>query len=323
MRATATEVGIRSDNPGMVPGMVIGEDRPCPKCGYNVRGLAVGKPCPECGRPIFFGFQAQSDHHLADEPMWFILTQSASLWLLFASAMAAGAMLGSWPVLGGLGAPARVIVAAGWIGAVTLLCLRRPNSRQENARVEQEPTWLRLTAVASQSLWLIAAGLAMTPLPAGVTHLPVWIAAAAGVGLLPTMTLLARVADYVGDHDRGERLNNIVLFVAVCIVLWMLGLRLRIPVPILVLSGTPLLMWIIVGSAMYTLWSFYQLAVTGAWSIQIARREDEIVKNLRERFANERADGVSSADRASFGGPVAAPIGSMMGINPKPKPKRR
>jgi hypothetical protein len=30
--------------------LMIRLDRPCPKCGYNLRGIPVGHPCPECGR---------------------------------------------------------------------------------------------------------------------------------------------------------------------------------------------------------------------------------------------------------------------------------
>jgi len=301
--------------------MVVGEDRPCPKCGYNVRGLAVGKPCPNCGRPIFFGLSALPDHRLADMPYWYISTQSAAAWLLFAGAMAAGAAMGAWDALQPVRPTAQMLAAVAWVMGVALLSAPRPVSRQERAKVEQEPAWLRTLAVGSQSLWVIAAGLALAPMPGSLTDLPMWLAIAAGVGLVPTMALMARAADFVGDPDRGKRLNALVLFLAVCLALWMMGLRVRVSLPLpsfgMLMNGTPLLMWVMIGGGAYALWNFYQLATTTTWAIQIARRQDEHVRNLRERFAQDRAERASAADREGFGGPVEAPIGSMMGIKPK------
>lgn len=37
---------------GAVTGDTIAEDKACPGCGYNLRGLPYGGKCPECARPI-------------------------------------------------------------------------------------------------------------------------------------------------------------------------------------------------------------------------------------------------------------------------------
>jgi uncharacterized repeat protein (TIGR04138 family) len=39
------------------PGPEILDDEPCPRCGYNLRGLCEGGRCPECGRSIPLNFE--------------------------------------------------------------------------------------------------------------------------------------------------------------------------------------------------------------------------------------------------------------------------
>ena len=323
MRSTATEVGVRSDNPGRIPGMMIDTDRPCPQCGYNVRGLAVGKPCPECGRPIFFGLQTRPEHALADCPYGFIRLQSLGLWAVFAGAFLAAGVAAFWAPLGILVQPALAIVATVWVGGLALLCLSRPSSRAEGVRVEQESSMLRLGVVVSQSLWLVAAGLATLGAQAPFAgDAALIVALVAALGVLPTMMFLSRYAGFVGDRDRGSRLACITVVLLVSVALWAMGLRLRVSIPLpslsLFLKGVPLLAWVIVLTALFTLWHFFQLAVAGSWAIQLARRQDEQVQRLRERLAEDRTEAAKSAhENEPFGGPVQAPLGSLMGIKPK------
>ena len=95
MRSTASEVSFSASNPGVIPGVMIEEDRACPKCHYNVRGMAIGNPCPECGRAIYFGLSTTDDHPLSDAPYWYLHLTQASLWGLFFSLFAAGAVWGA------------------------------------------------------------------------------------------------------------------------------------------------------------------------------------------------------------------------------------
>ena len=44
--------GADSAEPEVRSPEVIGEDLPCVRCGYNLRGLDVTGTCPECGGPV-------------------------------------------------------------------------------------------------------------------------------------------------------------------------------------------------------------------------------------------------------------------------------
>lgn len=318
MRGAATEVGLRSDNPGRVPGMIIDTDRACPKCGYNVRGLSVGKPCPECGRPIYFGLTAKVEHRLADAPYWFIRLQSVGLWVIFAGAVMLALVAGAWESLewDGLTTAALAIVGVLWVAGVGAVCMPRPNTRNEGTETPQESRVLRLAALVSQSLWLVAAGLStLTGVPAALDA-AIGAMVIAGLGVIPTMFLLANHAEYIGDPDRGRKLSWLATVLAIFIVLYALGLRMRVAIPLPMLAaffkGVPLLAWVIVLTTAFTLWHMFQLAVVGAWAIRVAEREDERDNNLRDRLEKERLAQAMVVDNEPFGGPVQAPIGSMM-----------
>lgn len=50
------------------PDEIVGEDLPCRRCGYNLRGLAFGGRCPECNTPV--EMSAQSDALRYADPVW-------------------------------------------------------------------------------------------------------------------------------------------------------------------------------------------------------------------------------------------------------------
>ncbi len=318
MRGAATEVGLRSDNPGRVPGMVIEADRPCPKCGYNVRGLAVGRPCPECGRPIYFGFSAKADHGLADAPYWYIRIQSAALWVIFAGAVSLALLAGLWEWLdtNGLSSAGLTLVGGMWTTGVAIVGLPRPATRVDAVESPRESFVLRFVALGSQSLWLVAAGLSLVTSVPAAYDAAIGAGVIAGLGVVPTMYLLGRQAEYVGDPDRGSRLSWIATVLAILVVLFAAGLRLRVPIPLPLLyafgQGVPLMVFMILFSVMFGLWHLFQLAVAGTWAIRVAQREDERDDNLRGRLENERQAQAMVVDNEPFGGPVQAPIGSMM-----------
>lgn len=317
MRSTSTEVGVRSEDPGRVPGMVIDSDRPCPKCGYNVRGIAVGQPCPECGRPVFFGLQTQPDFALADAPYFYIRLQQAGMWGLFLSAFGAGAV---YALRGGIGDKLPLALGAtamAWVTSLLALCIPRPSDREEGTPLPQIALWKRAASVGTQSLWIIAALLASTAMPWTADVTP-WLVFAAAAGLIPTMIFLADVAEFAGDPDRRHRLMQTAIALLVFGGLAAMGVQMRVSIPLpsvsAIVAGIALVPIILVIVGLVSLWNLFQLAVIGSWSVQVARRNDERVEKLRERFQNDRQFGAVSSDDVPFGGPVQAPINSMAGI---------
>lgn len=326
MRTTASEVSTVASNSGVIPGMVVDTDRPCPKCGFNVRGIPLGKPCPECGRPIYFGIQAKETHPLADAPYWYLRLTQAALWGLFISLFGAGLVWvarpfvpSSWPlwiVTLALGSAAAV-----WVASIGALSLPRPPERADRAPMPQLAFWKRAAAVGSQSLWIVAAVAAgIAPGAAWATDLIFMAVVGAMIGVLPTVLMMADVAEFAGDPDRGRRMIVITMVWTVLVVMAAMGLNLRVNLPLPILSalqqGVALMPYFLFAAAMLMLWHFFQLAVVGNWAIEVARREDERVERLRERFHSERMQGALALDNEPFGGPVQAPVGSMMGIRP-------
>jgi hypothetical protein len=48
---------------------IVAEDRPCLRCGYNVRGLRVGGRCPECGTALGVGGRPRGAAAINDAPV--------------------------------------------------------------------------------------------------------------------------------------------------------------------------------------------------------------------------------------------------------------
>lgn len=324
MRISTTEVGLPSENPGCIPGRVIDTDRPCPKCGYNVRGIAVGRPCPECGRPIFFGLQSHPDYSLADAPYSYIRLMQAAMWGLFLAAFGAGASYALREVLLDQLPLAMGGAAALWFVSLAILCIPRPHDREEGTALPQIEVWKTGATLGSQFLWVGAAALAALggqwPWAGDVAG---WLVIAATAGLIPTMMLLADVAEFAGDPDRRQRLMQTAIVLIFFMALAALGVQLRVSVPLpsvsAIVAGVPLVPIILVVVGIISLWNLFQLAVIGSWTIQVARRKDERIENLRDRFRNDRRRGALAHDNEPFGGPVQAPINSMAGLRPSKK----
>jgi len=321
MRSIATEVGAKSDIPSRVPGWVIDTHRPCPKCKYDVFGLAIGQPCPECGKPIFFGLQTRPDFLLSDEPYWYLRMTRLALWMLFIAPFGAGVVYAVQNFQDTIMPMALGAAASLWVGALALLAISRPPDRVDNVEPPQINPGLRMAAVGSQTLWLVAAFLmTFATTVAWAQTVAVFVALAAGVGVIFAMLFVAEVADYAGDADRGKKLTRMAIVFAVLVGLASAGLQLHVSLPLPILSamrgGVAMMSYLLVLAGVVTLWNFFQLAIVGNWAVLVAKRHDQQVLNLRERSAQEYAAGNQYRDNEPFGGPVQKPIGSMMGIKP-------
>lgn len=211
---------------GAIKGLptIIGHDRPCPGCGYNLIGLAVGGVCPECGRPITSVVRKGLDDTLIDAPRPYLKR--------FASALTAGfiglalnvlglftalslavvnSVFGFYGTVGpngavgpqlriptpsdGLFAAAFVLGSALWLAGLIVATLPRPTPPSAPESREREWSRMRVAAWLTQGAWpfasiviLILALAAPAPAPGG--SMPAWVAALATLALAATLVAI-------------------------------------------------------------------------------------------------------------------------------------
>lgn len=59
-------------NDPLVAGYLASRDEPCPRCGYNLRGVAGGA-CPECGRELLLELAGRERWDRFARPAWVVL----------------------------------------------------------------------------------------------------------------------------------------------------------------------------------------------------------------------------------------------------------
>jgi hypothetical protein len=314
MAYTTTDAALKSNQPERMLGAMIDNDRACPKCGFNVVGRQIGEKCPECGRQIFFGLPVQEQSQLAEAPFWYIRITQAALWLVLIAVVGACAVT---PVSSMFGASVVFIyggVSLVWLAGLVLLAVPRPRDRDEGLPMRQINSTLKEAAVFSQAMWPIAAGiLAFGTTASWVGAVTIALLIFAGLGVIVTMNYLAEVARFVGDEDRGRRLTTMSVVLLVTVGLWLGGIRLNVS---MIVGNISLLAPIIILATGFFLWDLFQLAMAGSWASNIAKGNDARDARLREKFELDRAEALAAEDNVPFGGPVQAPIGSMMGLKP-------
>lgn len=245
----------------------IDHDWHCPTCGYNLRGLTLGRNCPECGQSIT-KIGMPGDPLCPGEPhkrthVWLGLT-------LLAGVLVAVSLLRVWlfialVFLGWPGAErAYLILGAGlaltWIVGVFLLTPRAMESAYPQL------WWLRRAARWSQLLWLpgyvlwIMAVLGPLSGTAGADVLQGWsvlFRGLAGVGALFVAAWLMQLAVDAELEDAARWMN---------LSIWML------PIPSLLLANLPAQMqWIflvLIGMVLLTWCWFVLLWGRAVWVMQ-------------------------------------------------------
>lgn len=135
-------------------------DRPCRRCGYNLRGLRSGQVCPECGTPIRSPTSGRFVNNMVDAPLEYLKRLRLGLGMLSLS-IVLGVTAGvatfftSVPVI----ALAGLLCAPLWAGGVWLVSEGRPI--EENCPPDPilDHAQLRTMIRATQSICLLAAAL--------------------------------------------------------------------------------------------------------------------------------------------------------------------
>jgi hypothetical protein len=297
-------------------GEVILKDRPCLKCGYNLRGLETGGACPECGSPITSRKKSvRFADHLVDAPLSYIKRIAASL---FAMAAVIIGWVVFWVVSGVSGfAPAAeglvaTLLAAVWCGAVWGVTAPRPmGDRTVRDDILDSPR-IRLIARGAQGFGLAAAASGAL---AGITGWVLFevlsglLMLAALAGVVPLGVYLSSLADWAGDTGVGSRLRAAVWCVAVCGTLLVAALlAVLIPTPlrgVLAFAGTVLSVIVAIGFVLFCV-AILQLSLSAVWAIQnwveARDREMRMEEKRRRRAAADAAradEALAALDRAN------------------------
>jgi len=280
-----------------VTGELVVDSRPCPSCGYDLRGLFVGGNCPECGRIIGITRKRQ-ESHLINAPKPYLLSMLAGFALMsVASLLVLSLWIASvwWrPTTPIEVAVVNFGVVGAWLAGVLLVLRSRPDqirSPEDRARLELVP--LRLSILVTQGFLALFAVFDYIDLVNGWG--PAWWIALGSLfvgilGFVPLCYYLAVVADWGRDESMAARFRNVGWFLAVFALL-LLALRAMtmMPHPALAMIGG--FQWMaIIGIVLcipVVLVSVAQMAWGFCWLLLNARAMEARDRRQAEKAARE------------------------------------
>lgn len=294
------------------PASKIDTDTHCPSCGYNVRGLNVGRACPECGEAILLDrpfVDPIAGGSMEQRERWRMGLALATVSL--ATVIAARLLF----FIGGFAGVAQGLIA-GYIAvcAVNSLIWLIAVWMITPAALDQTWPWMpqvRLLVRLTQALWLVAfVLLAVEQIGVGGGALPavaLLCRTVAGVGALVLAWVLRLIADEAELTDASRRLNAAVWLLPIVVPLTHVFPPL-VPWYFLVVLGLFLLAswWVIGTFALATL----ELQRHVTWSIRHgAERHDRSarVTATREELEAETAAQVRAVPPAAEDIPLEPP----------------
>lgn len=208
------------------------QDRPCPRCSYNLKGLRTGDRCPECGTPIKRAARAHQASAVSEVPIGYLRTmRTGALLMCLGLPVGAIAMVAGMVMVASGNANAEVFLIAAlgfacWHAGVYLIHSDQPGA-VETARINDDGSgprpaywkWRlanRIFGAAPAAAMLMATGALrlISPLTGVTTYTQVLALAAAAaslVGLLAFFSVCyyqATIADWVGDSEMGYRFRT-------------------------------------------------------------------------------------------------------------------
>jgi len=295
-------------------------DRPCRKCGYNIRGLREGQRCPECGTPI--GGKRRTSRfadNLTDSPMWYLVV------VLSGSVFMALSLVGSfvfsaferarsanwnplpvWVVAVGAG-----VLGLLWLGGVVLTTSRRPHGEHTVRDPILDSEKMRWGARLAQVVFLAgvltrylatSTGNAAAEFAAGVLVYVSLIAVA------PLSVYLGSLLDWAGDTGGGDRMRNSAwAFVVGGGGALVFDLLLRAPIGFKMIVAVLLVLCslaVLIGVVLFVL-SVLGLAYTSGWALQNAgarrAREARMAERKRRQLEKDIAVDAERERKAAMG----------------------
>lgn len=191
---------VKSLDEAKARGAVVGDDRPCLRCGYNVHLLPVAAACPECGSPIEHSLMGDLLRY-ADHAWVLRLRRGCLLVLLGVAAMiasmcimpAVGTLVDVWSAARGVRTPQSptpallagvagtiALAAVGlissllWLFGCWMLSSPDPGRAESSLSARRLVRWSASVMIVTQliSSAVVATGARMTPWPAGAGSSP-------------------------------------------------------------------------------------------------------------------------------------------------------
>jgi Zn finger protein HypA/HybF involved in hydrogenase expression len=260
-------------------------DRPCRKCGYNLKGLRAGGVCPECAQPMAsVGSAERLRDTLSDAPLLYLRPLLLGLGLLAFAAVAAPVILLLGPFT-----PGKVVLllcaAIGWWGGIFLATMQRTGGPNTVPDAVLDSSWLRTANRSIQSAWLLSV-LAWLVL----LNQPGWFAAGfliAGIvftlvglgGFVPLSIHLSALADWSGHSSLGDRFRATAWALAAAGLLAIFSLLLLLLVQS---SFAAVAAPVAVGTLALANFAFI------IWIVQLAITVQSAVSNAQFSFAREQ-----------------------------------
>ncbi len=208
-------------------------DRPCRRCGYNLKGLPGVSVCPECGTPFtVVSIQGRFCDNLTDAPLEYLRMLRGGLLLLAGSVLILIASLilsffiGSQALAG-----AALLSGILWISGVWITTSSRPPDDSFAPDVVLDSARLRTTCRMLQAATLIgglsfSAGWILSQSPTAsqgiITSLVVGAAifyAIAILALIPFGVYLSAMSDWAGHDKLGAQFRVVSFTIAIAALL--------------------------------------------------------------------------------------------------------
>jgi hypothetical protein len=277
-------------------------DRPCPGCGYNLRGLPLDGHCPECGTAVQASRRALDDP-LSRMPVEVVRVFRRGGWAATLCVLAViGLIIGRHFITQKVAVQAAAVAAISLLWWVAVLAITPAvDLPQAHFHGFSEKGRLRRVTRVLQLAWLVYATIALMvallpPLPSAgqslVTAMMGLARLAGVVGVVCLSIVLRRLSEWVRD-DGAERAFE-----------WFAW---AFPIAYLLYVYDPTWPWraftivAMIGAMLLLPWGIFSLSRSMHYSLIHAREKVEHDKRSRERQrrdAERVADAVARMDRA-------------------------